>query len=152
MELSFIEHSTLLFEQLGNHKTMVLSTSYEDHITSRMMSIVIINDLFYFQTDKNFRKYIQLQKNNKAALCIDNFQIEGICKEIGKPLDNQQFCELFKKHYLGSYTAYSSLDNERLFILEPQYIKKWIYEDCKSYEEVYNFIEKIYRKKLYTGK
>lgn len=149
---SFKEQCTLLFKQLGEYHNMVLSTSTENHVTSRMMSVVIINGLFYFQTDKNFRKYKQLEKNNKAALCMDNFQIEGICKEIGKPLDCPHFCEFFKKYYLGSYEKYSSLENERLFILESQYIKKWIYEDGEPYEEIYDFIQKVYEKKLYVGK
>lgn len=33
-------------------KTMVLSTSVDGRVSSRMVSIVLIDGLFYFQTDK----------------------------------------------------------------------------------------------------
>ena len=35
-----------------NGKTMVLSTSGDSRVSSRMMSIIVADGLFYFQTDK----------------------------------------------------------------------------------------------------
>lgn len=113
-----------LFKEIGEYKKMVLSTSFDNHVTSRMMSIIIIDRIFYFQTDKTFRKYEQLQQNPYAALCIDNYQIEGHCKELGNPLENKVFCELYKKYFPSSYERYSKLPKERLFALKPLYIKK----------------------------
>lgn len=40
---------------------MVLSTSLHDEVTSRMMSFIIQDEKFYFQTDNRFRKYAQLR-------------------------------------------------------------------------------------------
>lgn len=37
-----------------------------------MMSVVLINGVFYFQPDKTFRKYEQIKDNPNVALCIDN--------------------------------------------------------------------------------
>lgn len=65
---------------------MVLSTSYQDKVTSRMMSVIIFDGEFYFQTDKNFRKYNQIKNNPNVLLCCDNISVEGICTELGKPL------------------------------------------------------------------
>ena len=141
----------ILFEQLGKCNAMVLSTSLNDKVTSRMMSVLIMDKLFYFQTDKNFRKYEQLQRNHRASLCIENIQIEGICKDIGHPLNNQAFSDSYKEYYKVSYDRYSSLLNERLFELKPVYIQKWIYEDNKIYLEIFNFNKKVYEKKLYIG-
>ena len=56
--------------EFNKGKTMVLSSSENNKVTSRMMSIVCINGLFYFQTDKTFRKYHQLISNPQVALCI----------------------------------------------------------------------------------
>ena len=53
-------------------KTMVLSSSENNKVTSRMMSIVCIDGLFYFQTDKTFRKYNQIISNPQVDLCIEN--------------------------------------------------------------------------------
>ncbi len=64
------------FDGFGTGKKMVLSTSHNDIVTSRMMSIVLIEGVFYFQTDITFRKYEQIKNNPKVSLCIDNMQIE----------------------------------------------------------------------------
>lgn len=144
---NFDKKCRVLFEQLGEGRKMVLSTALHDHVTSRMMSIIVYNGRFYFQTDRTFRKYEQLQKNPRAALCADNFQIEGICKEIGSPAENPFFCRLYEKNFPASYKMYSLLPNERLFELEPQFAKKWIYEDGRPYEETFDFKGKTYGKK-----
>ncbi len=74
----------------------VKSCKLFDFVTSRMMSIIIINNEFYFQTDKAFRKYEQLQKNSNVSLWIDNVVVEGVYKEIGSPIDDKKFCELYE--------------------------------------------------------
>lgn len=140
-----------LFAQLGEYRKMVLSTSFQDHVTSRMMSVIIEGGNFYFQTDRNFRKYAQLKQNPNAALCIDNFQIEGVCEEIGTPVENETFCRLYKQYFPGSYQKYSLLSNEKLFVLRPVYIKKWIYDDGKPYEEIFDFKKRTYEKIAYRG-
>lgn len=141
---TFDMKSTLLFHQLGKHNHMVLSTSLNDKVTSRMMSVVIADKLFYFQTDRNFRKYEQLKKNPNVSLCLENIQIEGVCKEIGHPLDYPFFCHLFKECYPGSYEKYSSLPDEIVFEIRPLYIQKWSYVDGEPYIESYDFYNKKY--------
>lgn len=141
-----------LFCQMDNYKLMVLSTSLNDKVTSRMMSIVIIENKFYFQTDVTFRKYEQIQRNPNAALCADNIQIEGICREIGRPQDNAEFCELYSKHFSASYELYSRLKNERLFAVSPTYIQRWIYEEGRPFVEIFDFQNKVYDKKAYVIK
>lgn len=138
-----------LFSELGTHKNMVLSTSYEDKVTSRMMSIIIFKGNFYFQTDITFRKYQQINNNHNVALCVDNFSLEGICTEIGKPTDHPDFINLYKKHYNWSYNKYSKLDNERLFKISPQYVQRWIYENDTPYVESFDFVNRVYNKEIY---
>ena len=103
------------WSEFGTAKKMVLSTSQKDHVTSRMVSIIQYEGLLYFQTDCTFRKYEQLIENHHIALCIDNIQIEGICKEIGHPLDLTIFSDLYQKHFPNSFKRYTALKNERLF-------------------------------------
>lgn len=53
----FEQEKNQLFEKLQDHGNMVLSTSLHDRITSRMMSVIVRDQAFYFQTDRTFRKY-----------------------------------------------------------------------------------------------
>ena len=125
----FTEKLSAFLSDFGSGRTMVLSTSENDRVSSRMMSVVRIDDGFYFQTDTELRKYRQLSANKYAALCIDNIQIEGVCEETGRPVDCPDFCEVFRSCFKGSYDAYSGLENERLFVLRPVYIQRWVYSD-----------------------
>ncbi|MGN0509025.1 MAG: pyridoxamine 5'-phosphate oxidase family protein [Ruminococcus sp.] len=138
-----------IFSNFGESKNMVLSTSYQDKVTSRMMSVIIFDGEFYFQTDKNFRKYSQIKNNPNVSLCCDNISVEGVCTEIGKPLDNNEFIKLYKKHYNYSFQQYSSLNNERLFKVTPAYIQIWTYKNSKPYIEILDFISKEYSKTFY---
>ena len=80
----FEAHMQNFFQEFGSGRHMVLSTSLHDHVTSRMMSVIQMDGLFWFQTDRHFRKYRQLAENPRVALCADNIQIEGLCREAGR--------------------------------------------------------------------
>ena len=67
--MEFGEAYEKLWKELGVNKKMVLSSSFENIVTSRTMSSIILNEKFYFQTDKAFRKYSQLKGNCNVALC-----------------------------------------------------------------------------------
>ena len=145
----FEMQKSLLFQSLGESKKMVLSTSLHDKVTSRTMSIIILDAKFYFQSDIMFRKYEQILGNPNVSLCVDNIQIEGRCFEIGPPASLPVFCELFEKNFSASYKRYTSLKNERVFEVNPLYIQKWIYENNEPFIEQYDFCNMIYRKKPY---
>ena len=130
---------------------MVLSTSKDNKVSSRMMSIIQINGQFYFQTDVTMKKYHQLKFNKNVALCIDNIQIEGVCEEKCHPLDNNLFCNIFQKCFKGSFDAYSSLKNERLFVVKPLFVERWIYSDSIPYIEIFDIENEQYSYKKYLG-
>ena len=101
------KYGTFLSE-FGKGRKMVLSTSENNRVSSRMMSVVQIDGIFYFQTDATLNKYHQIKSNHNVALCIDNIQIEGICEEMGHPLEHASFCDIFQECFKGSYDAYSA--------------------------------------------
>ena len=150
-EKKFSERWQQFWNEFGTGRKMVLSTSLNDQVASRMMSVVQKDGVLYFQTDCTFRKYKQLMENEKAALCIENIQIEGICREIGHPQDHEMFMSLFREHFLNSYERYTHLRNERLFEFTPVYVKRWIYRDGVPYEEIYEVTEKEYKLIRYQG-
>ncbi|MCM1022505.1 MAG: pyridoxamine 5'-phosphate oxidase family protein [Prevotella sp.] len=148
---TFSQRYEAFLSEFGKGRKMVLSTSENNRVSSRMMSVVQINGTFYFQTDIMFNKYHQIISNPNAALCIDNIQIEGICKEIGHPLQSAPFCDSFQECFKGSFDAYSSLKNERLFAVEPMYIERWIYKDDVPYIETFDIKKKEHKLTGYIG-
>lgn len=148
---TFLEHLEAFLTDFGKGRKMVLSTCENNVVSSRMMSVVLIDGAFYFQTDVTFKKYRQLSNNPNAALCIDNIQLEGICEEIGQPLQNARFCECFRECFKGSYDAYTSLKNERLFTFKPTYIERWIYKDGVPHIETFDINARSYNISEYIG-
>lgn len=149
--MEFITAYENFYKELGESKKMVLSTSLNDVVTSRMMSIVVLNKKIYFQTDRTFRKYNQIKENPKVSLCINNIQIEGECEKVGMPSDNAEFVEAYKKHFPSSYTRYSCLKNERLFVVTPTFVEKWLYIDGIPYIEIFDIVHRQYELRQYVG-
>lgn len=146
----FKEKYNQLLSSIGDHKTMVLSTAVYNTAYSRMMSIVQFGEKFYFQTDCKMDKYSQLKLSPDISLCFDNITIQGKCKEVGKPLDNEKFCELYAKHFTRAYQLYSHFENEVLFEITPTAIKVWDYENGNPYYEIYNVQNKTYIRNEYN--
>lgn len=138
--------------EFGPAKKMVLSTAANNVVSSRMMSVIHLENKLYFQTDCNLPKYQQLQKNSNVALCIDNIQIQGKCYEIGHPLQHDEFAACYKKYFPSSFERYSSLENEVLFCVEPLYLERWIYRDGIPFQEVFDYPDKLHSLTEYTGK
>lgn len=146
----FNEEYSKFWQEFGKSKTMVLSTSINNIVTSRMMSVVALDNKLYFQTDKTFKKYKQLKENPNAALCIDNISIEGICTEIGLPSENEEFCKAYSEFFTASFNQYTKLKNERLFAFTPTYIQKWVYLNNKPYIQIFDIANKKYKSTQYS--
>ena len=147
----FDEQVRVLFAELGESRKMVLATASENAVTARTMSCVITDSCFYFQTDRASRKYHQLLRNPHAALCCENFQIEGVCRELGWPPDFPAFCSAYERHFPSAYRRYTHLSNERLFSFCPTLAKRWIYEQDEPYELVLDFKDRTFQKIRYQG-
>lgn len=153
MNNDFLKTKKTFFENLTSHKIMVLSTSADSRVSSRTVSVIIHNGKFYFQTDENYLKFKQLSVNPNAAFCFDYYSVEGICKCIGKPTDDQNsfFIELFKEHFSASYELYSKLDTERLIEFTPKLIYCWGYDNSKPFIEYWDFENQKYNKEYQYG-
>ncbi|MBR5287112.1 MAG: pyridoxamine 5'-phosphate oxidase family protein [Clostridia bacterium] len=139
-------------DEFGPGKAMVLSTAVDGQVSSRTMSVVLLNGAFYFQTDCTLRKYRQLVDNPRAALCAGNVSLEGICEEIGAPAACPAFCTAYSECFPGSFERYSGLNNERVFRFVPTRLERWLYIDAEPYMEVFDFAKNTYDLSAYEGK
>jgi len=141
-EISYESFKKEIISILEKNKTWVLSTSLNDEVTSRSMSIINENLIIYFQTNECYVKDNQMKHNPKVALCYSNISVEGIAEPIGNWLDekNKDLLELYKKHHLGSFEYYGLLEGQIVYKITPKVIKVWKYVDKKPLREI-AFIE-----------
>lgn len=142
--MDFKEAYVQFLREFGAGRPMVVSTSLHDRVTSRMLSVVLMDGKFYFQTDKTFRKYHQIKGNPNIALCIDNIQVEGRCEETGTPMENAAFCEVYRACFRSSFERYSPLENERVFAVTPTFIERWHYINGVPYIETFELENEIH--------
>lgn len=141
-----------LWSAFGPARKMVLATTAGEQVSARMMSLVRQGERLYFQTDCTSRKYAQLCANPHIALCADNLQIEGICRELGHPLEHPAFPGLFQAAFPDSFARYTHLTDERLFEVTPLFAKRWLYRDGIPFEEIFEPDRRWYALREYQGK
>jgi len=129
MNINYNNLEQEVINEFEKNKIWILSTSENDSVTSRAMSIVNEGLNIYFQTNKCYTKYQQMNKNKNVALCYSNISIEGIAEEIGDWTEkkNSTLLELYKSYHQGSYDAYGSLDGSVVYKVVPKVIKLWKY-------------------------
>lgn len=141
---------TELYTMLEKRGRFVLSSSFEDKVTSRMMSTIFYDNKIYFQTDKDFEKTKQIIANPNVALCIDNIQIEGYAKIIGPTLEQGKIMELYKTKHLRSFNSYSHLENTIMMEVTLHKVVLWKYIEEHSFRCIYDFENKVYTEEKYV--
>ena len=144
-EISFESFKSEIVSILEKNRTWVLSTSLNDEVSSRSMSIINEDLTIYFQTNECYVKDNQMKNNPKVALCYSNISIEGVAEPIGNWLEekNKDLLELYKKHHLGSFEYYGLLEGQVVYKVTPKIIKVWKYVDKKPLREIGYIDEKI---------
>ncbi|WP_459811340.1 pyridoxamine 5'-phosphate oxidase family protein [Hominimerdicola sp. 21CYCFAH17_S] len=98
-----------LWNKLGSHGVMVLAACAENSVTSRAISVVVIDGKLYCQTDERYLKCQQIKANPNISLCVNNFSLEGNCRIIGKPYDNEFFITAMKRYFPDAVLRWSKL-------------------------------------------
>ena len=146
---SFKNTLNKFYNDFGTYKAMVLSTSLNDKVSSRTVSVIVIDGIFYFQTNKKLKKYNQIKENKNIALSADNISIEGVCYELGLPINNKKFCDLYKEPFFSAYSLYTKSEDEILLSVKPTSIQKWIYGNGNPFIERLDFDTMEYKKVQY---
>lgn len=137
MNINYNDLQREVIKELEKNKIWILSTSENDIVTSRAMSIINEGLNIYYQTNKCYLKHEQMKKNKNVALCYNNISIEGIAEEIGNWTQekNSHILELYKNNHQGSYDAYGSLEGQVVYRVVPKVIKLWKYVNGEPIRE-----------------
>lgn len=150
--MTFSEAVHAFYEPLGPAHHMVLATADDARVSARMMSVIQLDGRFYFQTDVTLRKHAQLQRNPRAALCADCLQVEGACRLLGRPMAHEPFRAAFERAFPSACARYTALENEVLYVLEPDFAQKWIYQGGQPFVERLDYAAQAYEKRPYLGR
>ena len=101
MNINYNDLEQQVIKALEENKIWILSTSENDIVTSRAMSIINDGLNIYFQTNKCYIKYQQMKKNKNVALCYNNISIEGNATGLVTIPDQEWF--LKKEKYLQRF-------------------------------------------------
>ena len=139
------------FDGIGEKFLGSLATHDDKNVTVRTMSFVTVNECFYFQTDNNSTKIIQIKTNCSCAVCVDRFQILGKCRILGHPLldQNREVYSVYQEAFPKVAEKYSKLSQEVLVKIEPSQIKVWEYGEQGAQINILDFeIEKCICEKM----
>ncbi len=128
------------FVDFGSARHVTLVTSVAEKVSARTVSVVLLVDKFYFQTDIKLPKYAQLIANPNVALCVNDMQIQGVCTELGKPSDFPDFITAYRAGFPDAYKRYTNLPDERVFAVTPTYIERWRYLAGDPYIETFDCV------------
>lgn len=143
MKLNYEEEKNKALKNLDKEKHLVLATSQNNHVTTRSISHIVMNDKIYFQTDKNFIKVKQIRDNKKVALCSNNINIEGEATICMHPYENSEFIDKFKIKQPSAYEQYSNLEDEIIIEISPTFLTIWEYIDKEPLRIYIDFNKKI---------
>ncbi len=135
---------------LGEGKVMVLATADRYRVSARSMSVVVLEDALWFQTDAAFEKSRQLAARPQAALCREELSVEGSCVSQGPPVSHPAFCAAFARLYPSSYQRYTRREGERLWRMEPLRLRRWIYREGKPFVETLDLEQNTYTLQPYA--
>ena len=130
MEKNFEKEKEELFSKIGKTYNMVLSTSDEGNVSSRMVSLISYNEKFYITSMKNREydeKLKQMEENPNVALCADTMQIKGKAKILGSASDekNNEIMMEYKNILPASFERFASNPAAMLIEIVPVQCKWW---------------------------
>ena len=97
----FNEEYEIIKNSIPQKALISLATCVENEVSARTMSAIIIEGLFYFQTDSRSLKASQLSLNANCAIAFNNYEIIGYCENLGHPMkeENKNIFKIFKEQF-----------------------------------------------------
>lgn len=137
MNEQFLEEKRKLLTQFENGLNVVLSTSHNDFVTSRTVTIIPFKDALYLTSIRRpgAMKIEQIEANPNIAICFNTTQITGIATIIGlvSAEQNTEITKIYKEKLPESFERFAAAPSA-VFI-------KIDVHSCKSWKVVNNHVE-----------
>jgi hypothetical protein len=139
--LDFRTLSNEKLKALADVKEMVLSTSSDNRVTSRVVSTSCHGRKIIFLSWGHHTKCVQIRANNNVALCYDRIQIEGIASLKGNPLDikNEVYAQIYRKQQPLYFEKFTKFKGMEIVEVEIKYIACWVKEESRYFLDHLDF-------------
>lgn len=139
------------FKKLEDISDMVLSTSLDKRVTSRVVSTACYGSKVIFLSWGHHTKCVQMSANPMVALCHENFQMEGVATIKGDVLDekNAALARLYQAKQAKYYDIFSKFPGMQIIEIEIQRISCFGFEGSQFYLDRIDLVNKTaYREDL----
>lgn len=122
-------------ESLARAEVVFLSTSKNNKVTVRSISLVNIENRIYFYTAKKSLKTQQIEANPNVAINFERYQMEGTAKILGDPFleENKEVLHKLQEKYPGALGAEDQFSKKENLLVEVHLneLREWVYEGNK---------------------
>lgn len=129
MNNKFSEARKNLLSQFDKNGKVVLSTSLNDVVTSRTVTVIPYNNALYFTSIQRpgAIKMEQIEKNRNVALCVNTTQITGAATILGlaSAKENAEVMAIYKEKLPDSYERFAVVPSCEVIKVELKTSKSW---------------------------
>jgi general stress protein 26 len=147
MNHEFLEARKDLLSQFDKNGNVVLSTSLNDVVTSRTVTVIPFNNVLYFTSIKRpgAMKMAQIEKNPNVAICVNTTQITGVASILGlaSAEENAEVMAIYKEKLPDSYERFAVVPSCAVIKVELATCKSWKVVDKKIETTTIDFINEI---------
>jgi general stress protein 26 len=152
MNQEFLEARKALLAQFDKNGNVVLSTSLNDVVTSRTVTVIPFNNALYFTSIKRpgAMKLAQIEKNPNVAICVGTIQITGVASILGlaSEKENAEVMEIYKEKLPDSYERFAVIPSCTVIKVELTTSKNWKVVDKKIEATAIDFINETITKNI----
>ncbi|MDP4089945.1 MAG: hypothetical protein Q8930_11830 [Bacillota bacterium] len=152
MNHEFSEARKNLLSQFDKSGNVVLSTSLNDVVTSRTVTVIPFNNALYFTSIQRpgAVKMAQIEKNPNVAVCVNTTQITGVASILGlaSTEENAEVMAIYKEKLPESYERFAVVPGCTVIKVELTTSKSWKVVDKKLETTTIDFINETIKKNI----
>lgn len=133
-ELNFEEYKKSVLNQISEIKNIVLATSADGSVTTRLVGQLLYDNKIAFSTSGNSFKVEQINKNPNVAFFLNGLNIEAEARLCGHPEEHPVAVEAYVKKYPEYVSKYGYEPDDVLVIADIKKVQIYTFTDraCKD--------------------
>ena len=144
-ELDYNEHSKNVLEKIKDEKNIVLATSADGRVTTRIVGQLLFNGMIMFTTDSKSFKVSQIKENSNVAFHLNGINIESVATLIGHPDTVPLYNEEYERKYPEYVSKYESFPDDVVVASKIKRADMYVFDETAGKIVIDFEAEKAYR-------